>query len=308
MKHILAIDGGGIRGIIPAIVCRAIENWSGSRICELFDLLAGTSTGGILALGFSVPPDGIDAKKLVEIYELYGPKIFGGPRHFFNRLRRPKYSTKGLEEVLSMYFGETRLSQAIVEVLVTSYDIERRRPRVLKRWRAQSDHTQDCLMKEAGRATSAAPTYFSPARVGERAVVDGGIFSNNPATLALAEAKRLWPGEEILLVSLGTGSLEQPILFQDAQDWGLVRWGVPILDCVFDGVSDSTHYALQYLLSAKTYVRFQCKLGEASEQIDDVSPRNIVALKKIGEDLVNDKRHEISQLVTTLVRPRHPGS
>jgi patatin-like phospholipase/acyl hydrolase len=308
MKRVLAIDGGGIRGIIPAILCRAFETWSGKRICELFDLVAGTSTGGILALGFAVPPDGLEAESLVRLYELHGNTIFGTPRSWLNRLKSPKYASTGLEHVLREYFGDSRLSEAIVEVLVTSYDIERRRPRVLKRWRALADHTQDCQMREACRATSAAPTYFSPARVGERALIDGGIYSNNPAALAFAEAKRRWPEEYILLVSLGTGSLQKPILFDDANSWGLAGWAVPLLDCVFDGTSDLTHYIMRYTLSNQNYWRFQCKLGDgASERLDDVSKRNIVALKKLGEDLVNANRHDISRLMTMLVNREVPA-
>jgi patatin-like phospholipase/acyl hydrolase len=302
MKRVLAIDGGGIRGIIPAILCRAFEKWSGKRICELFDLVAGTSTGGILALGFTVPPDGLDADKLVSLYESHGHTIFGTPRHWLGRLKSPKYAPTGLERVLKEYFGDSLLSQAIGEVLVTSYDIERRRPRVLKRWRAMADHTQDCLIREACRATSAAPTYFPPARVGGRALIDGGIYSNNPAALAFAEAKRCWPEEYILVVSLGTGSLQKPILFDDANGWGLAGWAVPLLDCVFDGTSDLTHYIMQYTLANQSYWRFQCMLGDgASERLDDVSKRNIVSLKKLGEDLVNVNRDNISRLVTMLV-------
>jgi hypothetical protein len=77
-----------------------------------------------------------------------------------------------------------------------------------------------------------------------------------------------------------------------------------VLGCVFDGINDSTDYVLQYLLAPEAYVRFQCKLGEASECMDDVSRRNIIALKKIGEDLVNERRHDISRLVTRLLKPK----
>jgi hypothetical protein len=126
VTRILSIDGGGIRGIIPAIFCQAMENWSGKSIHELFDFVAGTSTGGILALGFASPPHGISASQLVNLYESHGNEIFGSGRGMLKTLvAGPKYDGKGLERALDGCLPRVNLSQAILEVFITAYDLER---------------------------------------------------------------------------------------------------------------------------------------------------------------------------------------
>ncbi|HEY7328780.1 MAG TPA: patatin-like phospholipase family protein [Gemmataceae bacterium] len=190
MKRVLAIDGGGIRGIIPASFLERLEYHSGKRVHELFDLIAGTSTGGILALGYVTPPYGKTAGELLDLYRMNGHVIFGSKK-WWGPLFRPKYDVGPLERLMDKYFGETLLSKAIVPTLVTSYDIHLRRNQVFKSWETGRDMRKDYKMKDVARATSAAPTYFEPAVLGEGVFVDGGLMANNPAGVAYAEAKRL---------------------------------------------------------------------------------------------------------------------
>src|ERR671916_836359 len=134
MQKVLSIDGGGIRGIIPAIVLAEIERRTGKRIAEMFDLVAGTSTGGILALGLTKPgQDGkpeYSAKKLIELYETEGDKIFSMSVwhrvHSGWGLAEEKYPSESIEEVAKLYFGDVALWQAHKEVRVTAYEIEKR--------------------------------------------------------------------------------------------------------------------------------------------------------------------------------------
>src|SRR5262245_1928254 len=121
MKRILAIDGGGIRGLIPALFCQKIEEMAGKPIWQLFELIAGTSTGGILALGYTKPPEGIPSARLIELYESKGSMIFSHPR--WRTYLAPKYRAEPLEKLLREYFGDVMVSEAITEVLVTAYDI-----------------------------------------------------------------------------------------------------------------------------------------------------------------------------------------
>src|SRR5215216_1170838 len=144
MQKVLSIDGGGIRGIIPAMVLAEIERRTGKRIAEMFDLV-GTSTGGILALGVTKPgQDGkpeYSAKKLIDLYETEGGKIFSIPVwhriHSAGGLAEEKYPAKGIEEVALEYFGDVHLAQALTEVLVTAYEIEKRGPWFFKRRHAR---------------------------------------------------------------------------------------------------------------------------------------------------------------------------
>jgi patatin-like phospholipase/acyl hydrolase len=304
--RILSIDGGGIRGIIPAVVLTEIEQRSGKRIFELFDMFAGTSTGGILSLALSAPANDGGARwsahDLVDLYLENGPLIFH--RSLWHRVRAAgsildeKYEASGLESVLKTYFGEAKLSQALVEVLVTAYDIEGRDPFFFKRRKALQASDDDYPMWEVARSTSSAPTYFEPFRLkttslaGYYALVDGGVFATNPSMCAYADARRFEPGAELVLVSLGTGQLERPIQYEDAKDWGMLEWARPILDVVFDGVADTTDYELRQVLDEGRYFRLQTSLDYGSDALDDASRTNMRALLQKGEELVQDADRE----------------
>ena len=301
ITRVLSLDGGGIRGLIPAIFCEAMENWSGQSIHKMFDLIAGTSTGGILALGFASPPHGVSAAQLVKLYELRGSEIFGSPRgKVGSLLGGPKYEARGLERALEEFLPNANLSQTLIEVLVTAYDLERRRPRAFKRWRAKEDVQQDVSLKVIARATSAAPTYFPPAVIDRRGFIDGGIVANNPTLAAYAEAVRLWPKNDALIVSIGTGAAEQPIQTEAAESWGQAKWVTPLIDCMFSASSDAVHYAMQQLVPAPRYKRFQINLTAGSEPMDDASPANISRLRQLGDALVRQHSHELSELVSQL--------
>jgi uncharacterized protein len=205
---ILSIDGGGIRGIIPAMILTEIERRTGRRIADLFDLIAGTSTGGVLALGLTIPHDDKSkrpkyrASQLVSFYEDDGKEVF----HSFwqnivslHGLVDEKYPSERFERVLQKYLGEnTRLSQAITELLITSYEIETCRPFSFSRRKARTKQSGrfNPRMWEVARCTSAAPTYFSPYRITRPkgshlpplTFIDAGVFINNPTLCAYAEA------------------------------------------------------------------------------------------------------------------------
>src|SRR5262249_13309121 len=148
---------------------------------------------------------------IVDFYRKDGPKIFSSPRGLARYVRGSKYSNSKLNEIVKAYFGSMKISQALVDVLVTTYDIRNPDPYYISRQRAKADSQHDYLMHEAAMATSAAPTYFPPFSMNERTLIDGGLAANNPACLAFAEAKQLWPEEDVLLVSLGTGRLTRSV-------------------------------------------------------------------------------------------------
>jgi len=324
--RVLSIDGGGIRGLIPALVLEEVERATGRRIAELFDLIAGTSTGGILALALTRPgPDGrpaYSAADLVQLYEREGGTIFS--RSIWHRARgfgnafEEKYPTGPMEQVLEQYFGDTRLAQALTNVLVTGYELEERRPFFFKSHNARADPADDFPMKLAARATSAAPTYFEPAKVpsaappGYQALVDGGVFANNPAMCAYVEALRKWGPENIVMLSLGTGEAVQPIPYRSARNWGLVNWAQPILSVVFDGVSDTVDYQLRALASADTgklrgYWRLQTRLEHGTDAMDDASDENLQALRETAQRLIAHSPAALAQVCAEVCGPGPVG-
>lgn len=321
MFRVLSIDGGGIRGIIPALVLADLEQRTGRRVADMFDLVAGTSTGGILALGLTVPGDDgrprYRAADLVGFYLDQGPRIFS--RSLWRRitglenLLEEKYPSEPIEEILQATLGDARLSDALTHVLVTSYEIERRQPQFFKSHRAD-EPGRDVRMWQAARATSAAPTYFEPHRIdleggtgGYHSLVDGGVFANNPAMCAYVESQdhRFFePDDDVLLLSLGTGELTRRIPHEDAVGWGLAQWAQPLLGVVFDGVSDAVDYQLRTVLGRGRgrggYWRLQVELDEGSDDLDDASRTNLRVLQLKAEQLIDDSRDELDELLPLL--------
>ena len=316
---ILSIDGGGIRGIIPAMLLAQIERRTNSHIAQLFDLIAGTSAGGILALGLTVPrtPSGplYTAQQLVDLYQNQGRRIFS--RSLFRKLFAcdnltwKKYSSKGIEQVLLECFGDSRLCHAVTDVLITSYEIEQRFPFFFRSAKARRRPDYDFPARDVARATSAAPSYFEPMRLvsstaDRYTLIDGGVFANNPAACALVEARSTHPdAASYLVVSLGTGSLARSLPLNLARYWGSVRWAVPLLNIVFDGVSSTVDHQLRQLLPAESgdgqcYYRFQTTLDSRNHSLDNASPANITALKGLANELIEKESDKLDQLCKAL--------
>lgn len=342
---ILAIDGGGIRGIIPAMVLAEIEKRTQKPIFELFDVIAGTSSGGILALGLTKPrlaselSDKLSvaqytANDLLQIFVEYGAEIFYEP--FFEKILgqiedifvQPKYSSQGREEILKQYFGDTPLENNLKEVFVTSYDIEQRIP-IFFTNKSEKQQTESrkfrklckgLTLTDAALATSATPTYFAPHHVptcdnpnGFYTLVDGGLYANNPSHLAVLEAQiskkkqqQVLNMDDVLLVSLGTGSLTSVYPYNDVKNWGLLQWSRPLLNMVFDGGSEVVAGELERLFESNneeeqtSYYRFQTFLRSELEAIDNPSPENIRELQSIAKLLISEKTEEIDLLCSIL--------
>ena len=332
--RILSIDGGGIRGIIPARVLAAIEERTGVPTAENFDLIAGTSTGGILALGLSRPDNEgnpqFTAADLANIYGERGEEIFNRDQRevtgleariapvrellarivnvpgieglpgigplvapirevlpHLEGLTDERYSNEGLIGVLRDQFGDTTLGDALTRTMVTTYDMQSRRPIFLRSWEPIDAAVQ---MSDAALATSAAPTFFEPVQltIGEQArtLIDGGIFVNTPTVSAYAEAIGIFPGEtDFFVLSLGTGESTQQLDYQDAVNWGKLEWLPELLECMFDGMSDATDDQMERILGAN-YIRLQRNLQPGNERMDDATPGNILALEELAREII----------------------
>lgn len=322
LVKILSIDGGGIRGIIPALVLAEIENRTQRPTAALFDLVAGTSTGGILTVGLTIPKTTTAplyaAKQMADMYEREGSSIFS--RSVWHRLTacgnltHEKYTCGGIERVLLEYFGASRLRDAFTDVLIASYEIERSLPFFFRSSLAREHPDYDFPARDVARATSAAPTYFQPMKLptgtnsDRYTLIDGGVFANNPAACALVEAKTTHPdAADYLVVSLGTGELNHSFSYDAAKDWGLAKWAVPILDVVFDGVSKTVDYQLRQLLpdlpgQRQRYYRFQSTLDGRNHRLDNTSPANITALKALAYELVEKKSDDLNKICDELVK------
>ncbi len=323
MFKILSIDGGGIRGVIPSVLLQHLEEKLGKPIADMFDLIVGTSTGGILATGLAVPKSGgkpkFTAEDMLALYAEQGREIF--ERSFWKGITSgggaidERYSHKPLEKLLKQYLGDATLKDCLVPIVVTAYDIERREPYFFKTRRAKEKADRNHLLRDAARATSAAPTYFEPvevrglarSRATRRALVDGGVFVNNPAMCAFAEAVAMdAKPADLLMVSLGTGIATRKIPYDEAKDWGALGWVRPIIDVMMDGEADAADYQLRQLMpdqkhgDKQRYFRFDTELDLALDDMDAAGAGNIRNLKEEAAQILRAQKAEIARLLKLL--------
>jgi uncharacterized protein len=287
--RILSVDGGGMRGYIPALVIANLEGrlqkeaGPDARIVDYFHMFAGTSTGGLVALSLTVPDlpnrerPRISAKDLAGLYTSDGSHIFH--RSVWHRLKTlwgwigPKYGSGPLAEAVNRNLGtEARLADALRELVVVSYDMTTVEPYFFKRWPAREElaeganpdpeQTQNHPLVDAALATAAAPTYFPSREVDRDALVDGGVFAANPALAAVVEALKRRSDEphhlstdDLLVVSIGTGLHETKYTQAQVSRWGKLGWVFPhegeppILATVLGGASDGVDHWTETLLN-----------------------------------------------------------
>ena len=251
--NILSIDGGGIRGILPAMVIAEIEKRlriatgkTDSFLSDYFDLIAGTSAGGLLACYYLYYHNGLrfNATEAVDLYEHYGATIFQKRCfRFFIRLFDALYPEKGIEQVLYNIFGDAKLSDAPCNSAILAYHITERKAVIFTADTARCEKGRDYLLRDIARATSAAPTYFRVAQATamdgvSSCLIDGGIYANDPTLCAMVEAKKTkfrdrdeYPKlKDMYVVSLGTGHTTKPYRYENAKRWGVISWAIPLID------------------------------------------------------------------------------
>lgn len=313
--RVLSIDGGGIRAVIPIMVLARIEGITNRPASELFDLMAGTSIGGTLAMALATPDEHgrprWRAEELLRVVTEHRKAVFhrsaakrmtalGGVLH-------EKYPTVGFAALARKLFGDRVLGDVTTNVLVPSYSIEERRPLFFKSGAPEREAGLDVPLRLAAVAAAAAPTFFEPVKLetggdGEyQALIDGGVFANNPAMCAYAEACRSDPEATMTMLSIGTGALTKRLKYEDAREWGLAHWARPLLEVTFDGVNHAIDYQLRHLLPERHYVRLQPELDERQSHLDDPSDDNMRLLQITGERLIEHHEDEIDRICEQLV-------
>lgn len=332
MKKILSIDGGGIRGIIPGEILKALEqklqektNNPDSRLADYFDFFAGTSTGGILTCLLLCPDEEqplrpkFSAAEAVQLYKTLGGEIFKTSLWSrtinFKSLFSEKYSSVPLENDLKKYFASTRLSQLLKPCIIPSYNIQERKTHFF----AQQDYLRygdgtDFYLKEVCRATSAAPTYFEPALVKSISgvsypMIDGGMFANNPSLCAYSEVRNSTgapSAKDMFIISIGTGSESLPYPYKKAKKWGGLGWIKPSIDIMMSGAAETTHYHMLKMFEANgnraNYIRIQpANLRNANPEMDDASVENRQALSEVGIKTAQECDRELDKIIDKII-------
>ncbi|GGW93589.1 patatin-like phospholipase family protein [Alteromonas halophila] len=303
-KVILSLDGGGIRGAATTQflyhVNTGLQERHDKSLRDCVDFYAGTSTGAIIALALATTQLSVD-----DINQLYNAQnatqIFAENEGLFelDGINAPKYEASGKRRILQQKFGDASLAEAAARdrhVLAVTYNIEARKPCVIKTTDPQHLGLKSC---DVADASSAAPTYF-PTRglaMGDEGfdnwLIDGGVTANNPTLCAMAEARRLWPQtsmDEMRILSVGTGYRTRKINGPASCNWGALGWMTQ--GNIIDILSDERVVAYQAITMATTgnYIRVNAEMrrqpGLASppdDAMDDVSASNILRLKKMGD-------------------------
>jgi patatin-like phospholipase/acyl hydrolase len=260
--HILSLDGGGIRGLLSIIIIQRLEA-AHPGFLDQIDLFAGTSTGGILALGLAY---GLSPERIRELYETSGRRVFADTIlddvRDLGKLIGADYNLDPLKEELSKEFGTHTLGDLDKKVLVTTFDLDNEpdNPLKIRTWKAKFFHNyssadsdaQEKLVDVALR-TSAAPTYF-PIFQG---YIDGGVVAANPSVSALAQALHPETGNQkindLVLLSIGTGISPRYLSQLDA-DWGLAQWAPHLVGLMLEGGAGLADYQSRQILDER-YMR-----------------------------------------------------
>jgi predicted acylesterase/phospholipase RssA len=353
-RYILCLDGGGMRGVIPATILEHVENLLRSKgddrpLYSHFDLVSGTSTGGLIALALTsansdssllatrqiptkeqqsepsskksrsqtlYPDPGPDIKRIADIYLKYGRIIFPRSQSFFqlnmiNQLFTHKYDDLSFNQLLFDIFGERKIGQALTPTMVVTYDYGNDRPYILSNY-----GTPEVLLRTAARATSAAPTYFSPTTIHDPvsnqaiSLLDGGVVANNPVLYAYKEAKRLYPdAKRFHVLSLSTSSA--PYRLDPATTGsGVFSWldpakGTPIYR-LYASSQMRTSHEIASAIGDMEYIRIHGDLHKRVK-LDETDPVVLSHMIKRAQQIFTEHEQQITALCDQFIqRPMHP--
>ena len=288
--HILALSGGGFRGLYTATVLRHIEESLGAPLANRFDLICGTSAGGLLALGLAAE---IPAADLQAMFERDGKRIFRS-RSWLRCLLRgwivAKHSSNGLRSVLEERFAELTIGDLKHRVLIPAVNYSSGKGQFFKTPHApafEMDHRRRLV--DVGLATTAAPTYFPLHRIGDEGVfADGGLVGNSPGLFGFHEARQVLqvPQEAtIRILAIGTMTLGATLRGSARLDRGILMWNAKVFDLVISAQENAVDAMLQHLLNAN-YVRIDDPATPDQSKdisyLDCFSPAAIDVLKSRG--------------------------
>jgi hypothetical protein len=284
MRRILSIDGGGIKGVFPASFLAAVEETLGlESVGPYFDLIVGTSTGGIIALGLGLEISGRD---ILAFYEEQGPAIFSGSRKLrgYRSWFRSKYDPLPLRTALGTVFGTKRLGDSTRRLVIPSLDLAKGEVHIWKTAhhpRFQTDYRASEV--DVAMATAAAPTYFPTYRLASGIpLVDGGTWANNPIAIAVVEAIGIlgWSADELRVLSIGCTSTPLAFDWSSAQSLGKLGWASKIVDVFMLGQSSGAMGMAMHLVpDRETIFRVSPVVGPQFT-LDDV--RLVPTLKGLG--------------------------
>ncbi len=290
--QILSLDGGGLKGLFPAALLAQFEADLGTRIADHFDLIVGTSTGGLIALGIGA---GIPLADMVDFYVRLGPEVFKtGKLRAAKRLVRAKHRQRDLRSALVEVFGDRLLGESEKRLVVPSYSLDDDDVYLLKtphHTRLRRDGKE--RMVDVALATSAAPTYLPAAVVGNQRLIDGGVWANNPTFVGVAEAVSMLGAslDQVRVLSLGT---TDPVTSRPGKlvRGGIVQWGLHATPLILRAQALGTLHASEHLLG---------QVGRLT-RIDPAVEDGLFDLDKVDAQLIRGLAENVSRKCSPLVK------
>ena len=279
--QVLSLDGGGLRGIFSAAAIAALEEDLGSPALDHFDVVTGTSTGGLIALALA---NGIPARSIVEFYVKEGPQIFRHPRlRTLRHLLRSKYDGRALESAMRRQLGDRVLADSTVRLVIPAFDLTRRLIYIFKTpHHPRLRRDGNVPMWEVALSTAAAPTYL-PAHTLERdrsVLADGGVWANNPCLLGVAEAVSVLgaPLTGVRVLSIGTTDAVK-CLPARVRHGGIVQWarGNSLIEALLSGQSTGAVAITSHLLGRPNVLRLDPIVPAGLLHLDRLVPDEAIA-------------------------------
>jgi len=292
---VLALDGGGIKGAFSASVLADFEENLGEPLVDYFDLIAGTSTGGIIALGLGL---GLPAKDILGFYETHGATIFSGARGLAGRLLGAKYDSRPLQSALQGVFGDRLLGEANTKLVIPSTNLETGEVHVFKTAHHERfDRDYKARVVDVALSTAAAPTYFRTHRLpAGTPLIDGGVWANNPMGAAAVEALGVleWPKGAVKLLSISCTESAPTIRDRRGAGLGLRAWAPHLVSMFMNAQSSASIGTATLLLGHSKVHRISKTVGGGRYKLDGIN--GIESLKGLGSSVAREEYPKVKQM------------
>ncbi len=325
--RVLSLDGGGVRGIIEARILMHIEKEVGKPISQIFDIIGGTSAGGMIATLLSIPNKDnplvsqYSAEDILKLLLTKSDRLFTQNVLSLGGTFGTKYTRKGLKSLLKEFYKDFHLQDSLVDTAVFAYDVDNDQMSTLASW---SD--ENILTRDAVGATTAAPIYF-PAYIikplnqnngQQRSFIDGGVGANNPSVMLWMEAiKRFDRKNKFDIISIGTGDFQKRINPHKVKDGGLVAWAKFVPGLISSNQQSTTNNILNFFMNDPQnkssssitgdgyFTRLNPIMVGESSALDNYSPEHLNNLIHLTDIFMLEHMYEIDNMIERLKGERY---
>ena len=312
-KKILAIDGGGMYGVVSLEVCIAIEEATGKQLRDLFDFFVGTSTGALIVASAVAGlggdrPFGLPATTIMEQYYDLGKNIFTAKNPnieipFIDLGKYPKYEAQALRMALNKAIGERKIGKYDKDISISAYNMSQGKPHFFRSWvDTEPNANQDVFLRDAVRASASAPTYHPLVEIDGSFYTDGGVFAGNPTYYALGQALDLYPGENLLVVSIGTGIRHHE--FDPSNRDTVTWWAKNIADALLGGQNKATDEVMNQVAQKSNwleYFRFDVDLPQQIEKrADELNENTLQKVRDLMQAQLAQDRAKFNRMIAQL--------